>query len=137
MPAGGPCSRESRGARRLERFGPYFVRYGTIAAFIVVVASLFSIARPDTFATWQNWKSILNLGSVVMVMAAALTVPMIMGDFDLSVGYNAELLGAVAIVLVANVGISTGFTIVLTLLLGAGSVRSSARSSPGRRSRRS
>ena len=81
--------------------------------------ALFSIARPDTFATWQNWQSIFNLGSVVMVIAAALTVPMIMGDFDLSVGYNAQLLGAVAIVLVANVAISTGFTIVLTLLLGA------------------
>ena len=75
--------------------------------------ALFSIARPDTFATWENWQSIFNLGSVVMVMAAALTVPMIMGDFDLSVGYNAQLLGAVAIVLAANVAISTGFTIVL------------------------
>jgi ribose transport system permease protein len=101
------------------KIGPYFVRYGTIAAFMVVVA-LFSIARPDTFATWENWRSILNLGSVVLVMAAALTVPMIMGDFDLSVGYNTELLGAVAIVLAANVGISTGFSVVLTLLLGAG-----------------
>src|SRR3954451_7897740 len=100
------------------RIGPYFVRYGTIAAFIIVVA-LFSFARPDTFATWENWKSILNLGSVVMIIAAALTVPMIMGDFDLSVGYNTELLGAVAIVLLANVGLSTGFSVVLTLMLGA------------------
>jgi ribose transport system permease protein len=101
------------------KVSPYFVRYGTIAAFLAVVA-LFSIARPDTFATWENWKSILNLGSVVMVIAAALTVPMIMGDFDLSVGYNTELLGAVAIVLVANLGIATGFSVVLTLMLGAG-----------------
>jgi ribose transport system permease protein len=81
--------------------------------------ALFRSRGPTPLATWQNWQSIFNLGSVVMVMAAALTVPMIMGDFDLSVGHNAQLLGAVAIVLVANVAISTGFTIVLTLLLGA------------------
>jgi len=98
--------------------GPYFVRYGTIAAFVAVVA-LFSIARPDTFATWENWKAILNLGSVVMIIAAALTVPMIMGDFDLSVGYNTQLMGAVAIVLLANQAVSTGLTVACTLLLGA------------------
>lgn len=106
-------------ARRVStRLAPYFVRYGTLAAFVIVVA-LFSFSRPDTFATWENWQSILNLGSVVMIIAAALTVPMIMGDFDLSVGYNAQLMGAVAIVLLANEGLSTGVTVVLTLLLGA------------------
>jgi ribose transport system permease protein len=54
-----------------------------------------------------------------MVIAAVLTVPMIMGDFDLSVGYNTQLMGAFAIVMLANVGVSTGVAIVLTLLLGA------------------
>ena len=118
-PAGPPPGETARPGRSLAgTLGPYFVRYGTIAAFIIVVA-LFSFARPDTFATWENWQSILNLGSVVMVIAAALTVPMIMGDFDLSVGYNTQLMGAFAIVMLAHVGASTGVTIVLTLLLGA------------------
>ena len=118
-PSGGPRAEGSPSARSLSgRIGPYFVRYGTIAAFIVVVA-LFSFARPDTFATWENWQSILNLGSVVMIIAAALTLPMIMGDFDLSVGYNTQLMGAFAVVMLVNVGLSTGVTIVLTLLLGA------------------
>ncbi len=118
-PSGAPRADGAPPSRSLSgRVGPYFVRYGTIAAFIVVVA-LFSFARPDTFATWENWQSILNLGSVVMIIAAALTLPMIMGDFDLSVGYNTQLMGAVAVVLLVNVGLSTGVTIVLTLLLGA------------------
>ena len=117
--SGGPQAEGSPPPRSLSgRIGPYFVRYGTIAAFIVVVA-LFSFARPDTFATWANWQSILNLGSVVMIIAAALTVPMIMGDFDLSVGYNTQLMGAIEVVLLVNVGVSTGVAIVVTLLLGA------------------
>ena len=118
-PAHPPHAAGPSAARRASsRVAPYFVRFGTIAAFIIVVA-LFSIARPNTFATWENWQSILNLGSVVMIIAAALTVPMIMGDFDLSVGYNTQLMGAVAIVLLANVGLSTPVTVLLTLLLGA------------------
>ena len=118
-PADPPHAAGPSAARRVSsRVAPYFVRYGTIAAFVIVVA-LFSIARPDTFATWENWQSILNLGSVVMIIAAALTVPMIMGDFDLSVGYNTQLMGAVAIVLLANVGVSIWLTVILTLLLGA------------------
>jgi ribose transport system permease protein len=99
------------------RAAPYFVRYGTIAAFIAVVA-LFSIARPDVFPTWENWRSILSLGSVIIVMAAVLTVPMIMNDFDLSVGYNVQLLGAFAVVLVAKQSMATGLGVLFTLLLG-------------------
>jgi ribose transport system permease protein len=114
-----PAGRRGSGTRRAyARAGPYFVRYGTLVAFAIVVL-LFSVARPDTFATWGNWQSILNLGAVVMIMAGVLTVPMIMGDFDLSVGYNVQLLGAVAIVLVAHVAISSGLSILFTLLLGA------------------
>lgn len=108
-----------RGLRRASAtVGPYFVRYGTLAAFAAVVA-IFSIARPSVFATWENWQSMLNLGSVIMVMAAALTVPMIMGDFDLSVAFNVQLLGAFVIVLIAEHSMNTGLGIVFTLLLGA------------------
>jgi len=97
---------------------PYFVRYGTLAAFALVVA-FFSIARPDTFATWGNWQSILNLGSVVIVMAGVLTVPMIMGDFDLSIGYHVQVLGAFAVVSMARWAVAPALGIPATILLGA------------------
>jgi len=116
--AGGPAGPRRALRSASAQVGPYFVRYGTLAAFLAVVA-LFSIAKPDVFATWENWRSILNLGSVIMIIAGALTVPMLMGDFDLSVGYNVQLLGALAIVLVAEHSVSTGLGIVFTLLLGA------------------
>lgn len=115
----GGHSGRGRGLRRISAaISPYFVRYGTLAAFLVVIA-IFSFAKPDVFATRENWQSIFNLGSVIMIIAAALTVPMIMGDFDLSVGYNVQLLGAFAIVLVAEQSVSTGLGIVFTLMLGA------------------
>ena len=117
--ASGEQSAQRHGLRRTSAaVGPYFVRYGTLAAFAVVIA-IFSIAKPDVFATWENWRSIFALGSVIMIIAGALTVPMIMGDFDLSVGYNVQLLGAFAIVLVAEHSVSTGLGIVFTLILGA------------------
>jgi ribose transport system permease protein len=101
-----------------RRIGPYFVRYGTLVAFAAVVL-VFSVARPDTFATWGNWQSIFNLGSVVMVMAGVLTVPMIMGDFDLSIGYHVQLLGAFAVVSTATWGLASEFGILFTIMLGA------------------
>jgi hypothetical protein len=45
-----PADGASRAPSITGRIGPFFVRYGTIAAFLVVVA-LFSFARPDTFAS--------------------------------------------------------------------------------------
>jgi ribose transport system permease protein len=114
-----PVEREGSALRSAyRRAGPYFVRYGTLVAFAAVVLA-FSLARPNTFATWENWKSILNLGSVVFVMALVLTVPMIMGDFDLSIGYNVQLLGAFAIVAVAHWSLNVGLGIFLTFVLGA------------------
>lgn len=119
-PPGTPAPGSPRfGARPLRRAAtPYFAKYGTIAAFVIVFA-IFSIARPDTFLTWENWRSLLNLAAVLVVIAAVLTVPMTMNDFDLSVGFHVQLLGAFAIVLVAEHAISTGVGILLTLLLGA------------------
>ena len=86
--------------RAYHRTGPYFVRYGVLVAFALVVLA-FSLARPDSFATWENWKSIFNLGSVVFLMAGVVTVPMIMGDFDLSIGYNTQVLGRDRVTLMA------------------------------------
>lgn len=103
------------GARALA---PLFARWGTIVAFIVVFA-LFSIARPDTFLTWENWRSMLNLAAALFIIAGVLTVPMTMNDFDLSIGYHVQLLGAFVIVLIAQHGFPSGAGIVLTLLLGA------------------
>ena len=73
-------------------------RYGTLAGFIVILV-FFAIRLPDTFMTAQNWLNITQQLSMLTVVAAGMTIVMVMGDFDLSVGSMASLSGIVAAIL--------------------------------------
>ena len=73
-------------------------RYGTLAGFLLILI-LFTVRLPDTFLTAQNWLNITQQLSMLMVVAAGMTIVMVMGDFDLSVGSMASLSGIVAAIL--------------------------------------
>jgi ribose transport system permease protein len=69
-------------------------RYGTLIGFALVLA-VFWVNLPDTFMTARNWLNITQQLSMLMVVAAGMTIVMVMGDFDLSVGSTASLSGIV------------------------------------------
>ena len=66
--------------------------YGTIIVLVVMLAA-FSVAEPGTFATIGNFQNILNDMAIGTIVAGGLTVPLIAGDFDLSIGYVASFCG--------------------------------------------
>ncbi|WIJ23992.1 ABC transporter permease [Devosia sp. RR2S18] len=70
-------------------------RYGTLVGFAAIIV-FFSIMLPNTFPTARNWLNITQQVSMLMVVAAGMTIVMVMGDFDLSVGSMASLAGIVA-----------------------------------------
>ncbi|NJM82394.1 MAG: ABC transporter permease [Tabrizicola sp.] len=63
---------------------------------MVGIILVFWIALPDTFMTARNWLNISQQLSMLIVVAATMTVVMVTGDFDLSVGAMASLAGVVA-----------------------------------------
>lgn len=69
--------------------------YGTLIGFILVVL-FFWVEIPDTFMTAKNWLNISQQVSMLAVVAFTMTIVMVMGDFDLSVGSMASLAGIVA-----------------------------------------
>jgi ribose transport system permease protein len=73
-------------------------RYGTLIGFVAILV-FFSISLPDTFLTARNWLNISQQVSMLVVVAASMTIVMVMQDFDLSVGSMASLAGIVAAVL--------------------------------------
>ncbi|WEK03771.1 MAG: ABC transporter permease [Candidatus Devosia phytovorans] len=75
-------------------------RYGTLIGFVAIVL-FFSIMLPGTFPTARNWLNITQQVSMLMVVAAGMTIVMVMGDFDLSVGSMASLAGIAAALLMA------------------------------------
>ncbi|MGD1887272.1 MAG: ABC transporter permease [Cohaesibacteraceae bacterium] len=73
-------------------------RFSGIIGMLAVVA-FFAISLPDTFLTPRNLLNISQQISMLAVVAATMTVVMVMGDFDLSVGAMASLAGVVAAML--------------------------------------
>jgi ribose transport system permease protein len=71
------ASRDSQLSARVEQFG----LVGVLAATIL----LFSIWAPDTFPTLDNLRSILAGQSVLAVLAIAALIPLVVGQFDLSI----------------------------------------------------
>jgi ribose transport system permease protein len=76
-------------------------RYGTLIGFALILI-VFWVNLPDTFMTARNWLNITQQLSMLMVVAAGMTIVMVMGDFDLSVGSMASLAGIVAAILMAS-----------------------------------
>jgi ribose transport system permease protein len=101
--------------------GTLLRRYGTLIGFAVILA-FFWINLPETFMTARNWLNISQQLSMLLVVAAGMTIVMVMGDFDLSVGSAASLSGIVAGVLFAMgypIWIAVGGALLVGLAGGA------------------
>lgn len=75
-------------------------QFGTLFGFAAILV-FFSVQLPDSFFTARNLINISQQLSMLAVVAAAMTIVMVMNDFDLSVGSMASLSGIVAAVLFA------------------------------------
>jgi ribose transport system permease protein len=86
----------------------------------VGAAAFFSAARPHTFVTWANARAILDDASVLCVLAVGITLILVLGEFDLSVGLVVGLCAAAGVSTMAYHGLSTGVAIVTAI--GAGGI---------------
>lgn len=96
-------------------------RYGTLLGFVAILL-VFWVNLPDTFMTARNWLNITQQLSMLMVVAAGMTIVMVMGDFDLSVGSMASLAGIVVAILLAAgypIWAAVGMALLAALLGGA------------------
>lgn len=59
-------------------------RFGLLGV-LVLIAVVFSLLKPETFGTWDNFRSILNAQVGVAFLAFAATLPLVVGEFDLSI----------------------------------------------------
>ena len=91
-------------------------RYGTLVGIIAVVL-FFWISLPETFMTARNWLNISQQVSMLAVIAFTMTIVMVMGDFDLSVGSMASLAGIVA-ALAFQSGLPVPAALLLALAVG-------------------
>jgi ribose transport system permease protein len=73
---------------------------GTLMGFVAIII-FFALQLPETFLTARNLINITQQLSMLAVVAATMTIVMVMNDFDLSVGSMASLAGIIAATLFA------------------------------------
>ena len=94
--------------------------YGTFGGFVFIVA-FFALLRPTIFLSGTNLRNIMEQVAILGIVAMAMTVVMVVGDFDLSVGALASLSGVVvADFLIKGMGLLPSITLALGVGLGAG-----------------
>jgi ribose transport system permease protein len=93
----------------------------TVYGMVVLTAVLFlvfALARPDSFATLLNFKLLASSKSTLMALAIAVTIPMVAGKIDLSIGYGVGLWQVVALMTQIS-GLDYRLAILLCLVGGA------------------
>ena len=90
----------------------------TLIGIIVVIIILFSLTS-ENFLTIQNIKGIFNNFAVFGVLSAGVTIVMIGGGFDLSIGSIAGLAGIVsAVLMMEKYAVPTPLIFVIAIVIG-------------------
>lgn len=110
-----------RGPRRagMSPAAKWIERFALPGVWIALIV-FFSLKEPKTFPTSGNIANILGSYSIVLVLAICLLVPLIAGDYDLSVAYNLSL--SAMIIAVLNVQHHWPVGLAILTALGAGAV---------------
>lgn len=96
-------------------------RFGLLALAVLLVL-VFSMLMPDTFATVDNYRRILNGQTIVVLLALGSMLPLIVGELDLSVGsvFTMSQIFAVGFVAKSDMNPWVAITCAVALALVAG-----------------
>lgn len=92
-------------------------RYGALIALLILVI-VFTIKAPSFFLTTNNVLQIFNQAALSGIVSCGLTMVLVSGQFDLSIGYMASLSGIMCSWLIIN-GIPAPVAILIALAIGA------------------
>lgn len=115
-----PPVTQERAPRSIGRTGLVILsKYGTLAAMALMVL-IFGLAVPNGgFLSSNNLLAIINQSALTAIIACGLTLVLVVGEMDLSIGYNASLSGVLVTGLMANQGVPLAIAILLTVAVGA------------------
>ena len=102
----------------LDRAFKLVLSWGSGIVLLALLA-IFVVAAPTTFATPDNFKNILAQSAPGALVAFGETLTLIIGEFDISVGYVASLSGVLFTGFMVNQHQPVGEAVVLTLAVAA------------------
>ena len=93
-------------------------KYGLLIAWVLMIL-LLGTFRPVQMFAWNSYTSMFGSNAMVVVLTLALMIPLITGDFDLSVASVMGLSSMVIAVLNVKMGMPIAGAIVVALAVGA------------------
>ena len=112
-PTDAPAADTSAQPRSHPRGGGDLVRRFALPVAWIGLIVLFTVLRPDTFATSANWASMLSTQAVFLILTLGLLIPLTTGDIDLSLAYTLTF----SSVLVAVLNVEQGWPIVPAIIV--------------------
>jgi ribose transport system permease protein len=111
-----PVERKQWTVRRIGLL--LLARYGTLIGLAVMII-VFTIKSPTSFFTLPNFTNILSQASLTAIIASGLTMTLVVGEFDLSIGYAASFAGLIVVGSIAQNGLPVFVGVALILVIGA------------------
>ena len=93
-------------------------QYGMVIA-LVLITGLFWILTDGINFTSLNLTNLILQNGFILVLAVGMVLVIITGNIDLSVGSVVAVIGAIAGVLIINMGVPVWIAVTLSLLAGA------------------
>src|ERR1700754_1531286 len=94
-----------------------FARYATIIGLLAMIVA-FSILSPRAFSTLGNFTNVLNQASLAMIIAGGLTLAVVVGELDLSIGFAGSLHGILVTGLIVSNKLPIAVAILIVIILG-------------------
>lgn len=113
-----PPAANRRLSPRAKTFLGFFARYATIIGLVAMIV-IFAVLSPRAFPTVLNFTNVLNQASLAMIIAAGLTLAVVVGELDLSVGFAASLHGILVTGLIVSNDLPIPLAILIVLAAGA------------------
>lgn len=95
----------------------FIAKYGTLLLLAGMII-FFGVKAHQYFLTISNFENVFNAASLVAIVGVGLTMTLVVGEFDLSVGYASSFAGVVVVCLMSYYSIPLVLALVLTLLIG-------------------
>ncbi len=91
--------------------------YGMYIALVVILLT-FAVLSDGLFLSSRNVSNMLDSAGYIAVLAVGMTLVIVIRHIDLSVGFAAGFLGAIAALFLTNMGVSVWITIPVVLIFG-------------------
>lgn len=108
---------DSRSVEMASLLSGYVGRYA-IPLLLIAELVLFSVLRPESFATINNFRAILDRETVLVLLAFAAMMPLIVGEFDLSVASNLSFAQLIVVGFAVNQAFPAPLALICALAVG-------------------